>query len=124
MPTELAELRAAQARAGQLADMPMIRRLAEIARKDHEENARYRVFRSEIVGMRRQVVVTAAGLSYEDARWIESRLNRQERLARPNATSWTRPMYLVQMEPRTCLVEVPCAYMTDREEASTSCAAA
>lgn len=123
MPTTLAELRAAQARAGQLADMPMIRRLAEIARRDHEENARYRVYRSEIVGMRRQEVTTASGLSYDEARRAADRMNSQMCAGRPNETSWTRPLYLVQMEPRTCLVEVPGAYMTDGQKILSRAAA-
>lgn len=124
MPTTLVELRAAQARAGQLADMPMIRQLAEIARKDREQNARYRVYRSEITGVRRHEVMSASGLSYEEARNAAARLNSEEHLARPTETSWTRALYLVQMEPRTCLVVVPSGYMTDALAASRLPAAA
>ena len=117
MHTAIIELRAAQVRAGQLADMPMIRRLAVIARVDHETNARYRVYRSEVVGMRRQEATTASGLIYAEARLVADRLNTQMRSDYPSETSWRRPLFLLQMEPRSCLVEVPSGYMTDDADA-------
>ena len=123
MSVILVELRTAQIRAGQLADMPMIRRLAEIARRDREENARYRVYRSEIVGVRRREVTTASGLTFDEARRAADRLNSQSVADRPGESSWTRPMHFVQMEPRSCLVEVPSAYMTDGPEVFSRAAA-
>lgn len=113
MDTTLVSLRTAQARASQLADLPTIRRLAEIAETDREQNARYRVVRSEIVGVRRVGQVIACGLEYSDARRVEQNMNSRLVAEHPDKTSWTRPMAFVQMEPRTRMVEVPAGYMTE-----------
>lgn len=120
----LVELRAAQFRAGQLSDIPMMRRLAEIARDDREQNARYRVVQSEIVGMRRVAHVVASGLQYDAARTVERDLTARLAAEHPEKTSWTRPMALLQMEARTCMVEVPAGYFTDSLSARSHAEAA
>lgn len=103
----------ARNRACAIGDIAMIGRLAEIARADRERNARYSVVQSEIVGMRRVGLVVASGLEYDAARQIERDLSARLAAEHPGETSWTRPLALLQMEPRVCMVEVPADYFTD-----------
>lgn len=78
----------------------MTRDLQKIA-DEFRARARYEVYSDERRGAGSVQVTIRTGLKYAEAIELEKRLNDEETSRTPGATSWTRKLYALRLDPKT-----------------------